>query len=342
MSEQTSPANRHPFGTSVMSPADSASRAGVTPEASRVSSSGTLGNKTMRVHVKSGYQPAVQLSHEEINAQIASGTLDPDISKGWHAGLDSWIPLADIKGVNLATPPPLLPDDKSTTINIENPSKPTQTALAAVSSSVLVTQDRRSSRWARFFMFERPGTWRRLYAFLIDLTLARFFLEFIAALIFMIIEWWPPYEQPPVPWFIGTFVVIVLFYVSSTALNLMIFGTTLGKFLFGIRVRSDYGHKLRYLDAWVRQTYALGSGAWFLAGFPFITAYPLFRTYQRLQRDNSTVWDNSCGSQVICKRIGWQRYVVCLLISLALFLVYCAFQLVVREQIRETLRRFFL
>jgi len=33
-SEQASPANRHPFGTSVMLPADPASRAGSTPEAS--------------------------------------------------------------------------------------------------------------------------------------------------------------------------------------------------------------------------------------------------------------------------------------------------------------------
>jgi hypothetical protein len=60
--EQTDGANPRPFGTSVMLPADSAARAGSTPEASGDSSSGTFGKQMSLLFRRLSLHRTIQLS----------------------------------------------------------------------------------------------------------------------------------------------------------------------------------------------------------------------------------------------------------------------------------------
>ncbi len=104
-------------------------------------------------------------------------------------------------------------------------------------------------------------------------------------------------------WYKLFFAVILLFPVEAGQLRL--FGSTLGKRLYAIRIEGAEGRSLNLRRAIRRSWDVVVLG--FLLGIPFLQWLTISVSYLRLKRRGVTMWDQMGGFVVRHDPIGWGR-----------------------------------
>lgn len=117
-------------------------------------------------------------------------------------------------------------------------------------------------------------------------------------------------------------VIMKIVWAPVEALLLSSFGTTPGKWLFGIRVERLDGGTLTFSQALTRYILLWVKGEWF--GVPVVSAIPYFLAYRKLGRTGDTSWDTAepVQSRVTHKKWGLFRALVCTGVVLGVLLVY--------------------
>ena len=130
--------------------------------------------------------------------------------------------------------------------------------------------------------------WKRFFARTVDLYLAFLLLFFLAKLL-------PAHATEMLTRAMRTplffFAPAALFWMLMEPVFLARYGTTPGKWLFGLRVQRASGGQLSFSDAFARAflVYALGAGL----GIALIALLIQPYAYQRLTRTGTTLWDNT-------------------------------------------------
>ena len=102
--------------------------------------------------------------------------------------------------------------------------------------------------------------------------------------------------------------VLLLFFVIGIvgeACLLWGLGSTLGKWLFGIRVLDGGGRHLEFSTALKRSFLCLAQGC--AMNIPLASTVANVFAYQRLKKTGSTRWDDSTGAAVVCEKTGLFR-----------------------------------
>lgn len=95
----------------------------------------------------------------------------------------------------------------------------------------------------------------------------------------------------------------VLIWMPFEAALMSTIGTTLGKFLFGIKVLQSNGEsKFKFKEALGRSVGASGYGAAF--GFPLVNLAFFYSAYKNLRENKQTSWDQKRGLSVEFEKLG--------------------------------------
>lgn len=90
-------------------------------------------------------------------------------------------------------------------------------------------------------------------------------------------------------------IIIVIMFINAVFISLM--GTTLGKFLFGIRVVSSNDKRLKFSQAFYREFLIVMMGLAFY--IPIINFFTLYFSHTRLITTGKTKWDNLLNCCVV-------------------------------------------
>jgi formylglycine-generating enzyme required for sulfatase activity len=215
----------------------------------------------------------------------------------WKEGMAAWTPISDVPDLQpiIQALPPELPK------TIEPPPLPSVPVPVPVSAPALAA-----------------GPWRRFFARSID-----FWAITPPVVLLMVLgglqvssdfaSW---LQEPRSTWVIGFFAVPLVLAVE--AMLFWMFGSTVGKALLGISVRTESSRQLTLTESFQRQmgVYVYGLGA----GVPLINLVTTVRQYRRLKSGLQASYDED-RFVVTAVRLGVLRYVfvvaVLVLISLA-------------------------
>ncbi len=162
--------------------------------------------------------------------------------------------------------------------------------------------------------------WRRYFARMIDHSLILILLEFILAVVL---------KLRPLP---NNFLINLIRYsmwwlmIPVNALSLKLFGTTLGKWIMGIRVEYETGEKLTYGDARERERQALASMWW---GLPLLMYIGMWRASKAYEEEGDPDYDREFTvtyHQWNGKRVALAFIAVILLLMLGLLCAFASVQ----------------
>ena len=183
----------------------------------------------------------------------------------------------------------------------------------------------------------KAQAWRRFWARLIDVGIARISIEALFWVLFVLTGFSPPYETHPIPAYVGTFVAWLAFLISYEALLISMTGSTIGKWLFRIRVLQENGARLSITDAFKRTNGAVGNGLFYLVGYPGVTVGAILLSYRQFLKTNTTKWDSAINCTVTSERVHFIRSAVGMAFGIAVFVGY----ILVREFVKQDARRDF-
>jgi len=154
--------------------------------------------------------------------------------------------------------------------------------------------------------------WRRFFARMVDIS---FFgkIPFLGILYLALVIL--PRQTGAAMLSIFTFVpffevmLLCLLWIPIEALLLNKFGTTPGKWLFGINISPASGVHLSYSLAIDRTARVMSQGVGM--GFPFLTVITSILGYRRLTDTGTTLWDAATHCKVQHKDWNTLRYVIC-------------------------------
>lgn len=207
--------------------------------------------------------------HEELLALFREQRL-PTHTLVCRVGQQEWTPARDMGLLPAAPPPPLqTPEDFGQ-------ARPVGPSLAVLSTPEVSTTEL---------------AWRRYLARLVDFVLfAAVIAMGLSVLMPSIAEWVSDGR--------GTLLSlgIVLAYLPIEALMLASSGTTPGKRLFALRVRTVDGSPLTFERAFQRcaRVYLFGQAF----GLPILTQIAKLFAFDRFRRTGTTLWDEQCGTIV--------------------------------------------
>jgi uncharacterized RDD family membrane protein YckC len=295
----------------------------------------------MRVHVKAHNLPAQELTLDTVNLMLARGELDGS-ELAWVPGMSEWTALDLVPGV-VRPQPPTLPETVST------PPPPPRATVAATASEpttpgkVEFLPDRfdqvPTSGWRAFCLAAHPQAWRRFWARLIDVGMARICLEVAALLLLLTTGFWPPYQTLPIVGFVGTFVVWVIFLLVYEAFMLSVFGTTVGKLIFRIRVLRRDGSCLSFAEAFWRANHAIGSGMFYLIVFPGLTFWAFYRAYKQLVLRGCAPWDSDTEYVVRCRPVFAPVYAFGVILAISAILGYAVISEYSKQEFGRSIQR---
>lgn len=118
----------------------------------------------------------------------------------------------------------------------------------------------------------------------------------------------PDWAMGPIESAVVSMSVFGVALLAYEAIALQLFGTTIGKATFGLRVISKGGGALDAETAFRRAfwVWATGNACYFF--FPLVTAFFWWRGYKALTTTGSTTWDERVGSEVTQSQIGSLRF----------------------------------
>jgi uncharacterized RDD family membrane protein YckC len=183
----------------------------------------------------------------------------------------------------------------------------------------------------------KAQAWRRFWARLIDVGIARISIEILFWVLFVLTGFLPPYDTHPIPAYVGTFVAWLAFLISYEALLISMTGSTIGKWLFRIRVLQENGARLSITDAFKRTNGAVGNGLFYLVGYPGVTMGAILLSYRQFLKTNTTKWDSAINCTVTSERVHFFRSAVGMALGIAVFVGY----ILVREFAKQDARRDF-
>ncbi len=155
---------------------------------------------------------------------------------------------------------------------------------------------------SRTFFGGSKHPWRRLFAKQVDL----FVLCGVPAILLGLGKVFS------VPIIAGFF--MLGFWLPAEALLLSIVGTTPGRWLLGITVRTSEDQKLSLGKSCKRAILVATQGMAFL--IPYVAIIPIYFAYKRLTKTGTTLWDSSVGSVVT--HAEWRAARVFLVVALSL------------------------
>ncbi len=245
---------------------------------------------------KAGPYPVI-----EVISMLESGAIAPDV-KGWHKGCESWMPLKSLPALDDYFNPKVEKSDSQESIDgsSDSASAPDMQDAAQNDSNPQVV-----------LQVAVPNPWLRFSARMFDIIL-------FTCLYFVVLRY---SFQGFQDWFImptpeHTLLYICVPFVIIESLLLSTWGTTPGKAIMGIRVRTFLGQKLNFLKALKRSAWVmvLGTGC-FISLFPLVA---LFLSWWSVRRVGMATWDMKLGvSPMISTKTSSIRYVV-LFLSLLL------------------------
>lgn len=251
----------------------------------------------------------------------------------WFEGMNNWRPLADLF--------PEKTNSKLAHTPSQSPPQPPRTSGAPNFPSDVISPHFAPSEVSatrKFFLAAHPQAWRRFWARMIDVGFARIFLEVCALIVFVSTGLEPPYEAQPILAYVGTFIIWVAFLILYEGLLLSWTGTTVGKWLFRIRVAKDDGMRLSFREALGRANGAVGSGLFYLLLYPGLTAIAIYTAYGKLVATNCTKWDSDTCSVVTCRRVFFLRYGIGVILAIGTLVGY----ILVREFAKQGFRADFV
>jgi uncharacterized RDD family membrane protein YckC len=114
-------------------------------------------------------------------------------------------------------------------------------------------------------------------------------------------------------------VALYLLYIPFEALLISKTRTTLGKFIFGIKVIHRTGEKLSYTSA-LKRAYIVwlrGDGL----GLPVVSFLTRLHSYIILRKTRTTPWDKYVDSVLLYKEFGVMRAIFCTITVIAMIIV---------------------
>lgn len=163
--------------------------------------------------------------------------------------------------------------------------------------------------------------WRRFFARTTDLVLLGYPVVF---LVFMLVAVAFPFQfDGIVSWFDNPVYGAILLYlpwIPFEAALLSATGTTLGKWVFGIRVSAPEGQRLSYRQALKRTCLLWFQGAGL--GIPIVSLFTHYSAYHRLTSSGTTLWDTSVNATVTHEKWGVLRTVGSVLFVFFTMMVY--------------------
>ncbi len=154
--------------------------------------------------------------------------------------------------------------------------------------------------------------WRRYWARLFDIT-------FIMPIYIFIIALFSPglnYTITLMDNFIGGILLLLFYLIFFEPMMLSSFGTTPGKALLGIKIRSYTTGMKRGTLLWLN-----GMGM----GIPFIAFFTMIFAYNKLKRNGITSWDERCGISVIHDRLSIFRVILFITIFIFCLSIWAGF-----------------
>lgn len=110
--------------------------------------------------------------------------------------------------------------------------------------------------------------------------------------------------------FVAGFMIMAL-WIPLEAVLLSTAGNTIGRYIFGITVKTTSGQKLSFSQALSRSFRVVLQGEGL--GIPFVGFFTQIFAYRRLVRTGTTLWDTATGSVVSHKKWGAVRAILCTL-----------------------------
>lgn len=262
-------------------------------------------NSTQEWWYVSDGQKVGPISGAELSALLINGKIDSS-TLVWSPGLHEWKMARDVNGlVPPELSPPPLPETASQS---REPPEFDQSSIP--SSSPGIEQSESPGKSEEFGSQVRP--WIRYWARFIDISTFAFAVGVVEELFAL------PVFEIPEPFLSLS---LLFAYIFFEPILLSSWGTTFGKALLNIRLRTAAGKKLSYGEAlernfsiWVR-----GLGL----GIPLVSLFTLVNAYQKLTSNQITSWDKDGGYTVQHRPIGTARVIilvfVLVLIALAIF-----------------------
>src|SRR5262249_42232269 len=130
--------------------------------------------------------------------------------------------------------------------------------------------------------------WRRYFARTIDICIFAIIASVLPAL-------FPEMEgDKPLRAFVLNFFISLVIYIVLEAVCLNVFGTTVGKSLYGIRVTTKTGERLRFFTALERSflVWMRGLGL----GIPLVSLITLIHAHTSLSENGQSSWDRDLHS----------------------------------------------
>ncbi len=192
-----------------------------------------------------------------------------------------------------------------------------------------------------------PFAWRRFWARTIDYSCISILTSFVLAPV--IVSSYPAFQRKlielvsksPVNFFfliiLGS-VVTIMVSIFYEALLLTLLGTTLGKSLFGMKVKALDGARLSFATAFHRSFLVHAKGLWFMLGFPFLTIWPVARSYDFVRKAHEASWDQKCGTTVFLKRICLFRAFIMSTVGCACLFAYAGLRQLAKDETQKEIR----
>lgn len=272
-------------------------------------------------------KPVGPLSRAEVEALWMDGSIDRD-TLVWKEGNSTWVALADADLIILSPPPlpsvhprpPAIPVPAMETAAASSisaspiqvaPATPaipdawresvapaTPVAPAAVPSDGPLSEQ--SARPPLVVMDDgwqctRPAPWRRYFARMLDTTL------FASMVLIGVVMGLAVFSPASVDAWTGdagwmnnpvlSSIVATLVMIPISAVMVGFSGTTIGKWIFGVRVTRLDGSAIGFREALDREVEVYVSGL--ALGIPLVSLYTLVRSMNDLSRDGVTRWDTN-------------------------------------------------
>lgn len=185
----------------------------------------------------------------------------------WHDGLTDWMPFMEALTVEAKAAP----------------SPPPRPAVTQPVASAAYT---------------RPTPWRRYFAKYIDIMLCAFVMIFVFVWLMTVLGLHDAADKFNELLDNGAFAAIVAsaFWCVGDAVILSTTGTTLGRWIFGIRLRKVDGSTLTFTEALKRNVGVWVHGMGF--GIPIVTIITCLMSYSKLTKTGTTTWDTDANTIV--------------------------------------------
>ncbi|MDA9114806.1 RDD family protein [Burkholderiaceae bacterium] len=177
---------------------------------------------------------------------------------------------------------------------------------------------------SKSFLGGQHHPWRRLFARTVDTLTAGLllFLLLFIPLTFGVMLAMPErgagFADAIFQPFIGS-ILLSLVWAPAESVLLSLYGTTPGKWLFGMRVVHPNGGMLSYPDALKRSFLVFLQGLGL--GIPVVVWFTQLFAYRRLTKTGTTLWDRSTNAVVLHKKWGILRALVCTVAVLGLLIL---------------------